>query len=439
MRLRNLVLSITLGAAITLGLIVALSFHAAPAEAQPAPAQAAPTIDHSDAISEALAYLQTKQLPNGGLECWTPGEADDFTTIKTVIAVAAARRPISFLTSISDTTPLDYLATRAVTYTHAETGTGKLFPGRAGMLAVAVVAGSENPYSFGGMNIINELTATYNAATGAYSTTAQQGYSSGAAGTTNQLWAILGLAAAQETVPVSATDFLIGLQEADGSGGWGYGFGGDVDTTALALQALLASGNAEPTHAKVQEGLDFLRNAQADSGGWESCGALSADSTAAAIQALVAAGYTPATESWAHSPNPHTALTGLQAGDGSFSGNALGTAHAIAGLAEAPLPVFGRVQRANRALTWLDEMNLEQHLEAVMAFGAAGYDVSTVMSDTIDLWYWTESQTTTVSNTARTADDGQLLMAVAAISGTPTDFGGVDLVSQTWSHYVTDQ
>ncbi|RLC90155.1 MAG: hypothetical protein DRI77_15020, partial [Chloroflexi bacterium] len=98
MRLRNLVLSITLGAAITLGLIVALSFHAAPAEAQPAPAQAAPTIDHSDAISEALAYLQTKQLPNGGLECWTPGEADDFTTIKTVIAVAAARRPISFLT-----------------------------------------------------------------------------------------------------------------------------------------------------------------------------------------------------------------------------------------------------------------------------------------------------------------------------------------------------
>ena len=447
MRLRNLVLSITLGAAITLGLIVALSFHAAPAEAQPAPAQAAPTIDHSDAISEALAYLQTKQLPNGGLECWTPGEADDFTTIKTVIAVAAARRPISFLTSISDTTPLDYLATRAVTYTHAETGTGKLFPGRAGMLAVAVVAGSENPYSFGGMNIINELTATYNAATGAYSTTAQQGYSSGAAGTTNQLWAILGLAAAQETVPVSATDFLIGLQEADGSGGWGYGFGGDVDTTALALQALLASGNAEPTHAKVQEGLDFLRNAQADSGGWESWGALSADSTAAAIQALVAAGYTPATESWAHSPNPHTALTGLQAGDGSFSGNALGTAHAIAGLAEAPLPVFGREQRANRALTWMNEQQNTDGswsgwigpdpgatCDAVLAYAAAGFDPNTVAASGSLVSAMDYLSSTASSYVTKSADSaGKLALAVEAAGGDAHAFGGVDIV-----HVLTD-
>jgi prenyltransferase beta subunit len=377
--------------------------------------------------------LQTKQLPNGGLECWTPGEADNFTTIKTVIALGAARRPVSFLTSVSDTTPLDYLATRAVTYTHDITGT--LFPGRAGMLAVAVVAGDDDPYNFGGMDVINELVATYHPATGAYSTTAQQGWSSGAAGTINQLWAILGLAAAQETVSVSATDFLIGLQETDG--GWGYGFGGDVDTTALVLQALIGSGNAGPTHAKVQEGLAFLRNTQAASGGWESWGSLSADSTAAVIQALVAAGYTPATESWAAASGrtPHDDLVDLQAADGGFGGNALSTAHAIAGLTETGLPVFGREQRAQRALAWLDEMNLEQHLEAVMAFGAAGYDVSTVMSGTIDLWSWTEAQTTTISNTARTADDGQLLMAVVAISGTPTDFGGANLVSQTWSHY----
>ncbi|MEA3338556.1 MAG: prenyltransferase/squalene oxidase repeat-containing protein, partial [Chloroflexota bacterium] len=273
-------MSIALGAMLVLGLLLMMDASSIPAEAQPPQASLAVTaIDHSDAISDALAYLQTKQLPNGGLECWTPGEADDFTTIKTVIAVAAARRPVSFLTSVSDTTALDYLATRAVTYTHAETGTGKLFPGRAGMLAVAVVADSENPYGFGGMHIINELRSTYHTATGAYSTTAQQGYSSGAANTTNQLWAILGLAAAQETVPVSATDFLIGLQEADGGWGWGTGYG-DVDTTALALQALIASGNAEPPHAKVQEGLDFLRDAQAASGGWESWSGLSADSTA---------------------------------------------------------------------------------------------------------------------------------------------------------------
>ena len=447
MRLRNLVLSITLGAVITIGLIVALSFHAAPAEAQPAPASAAPTIDHSDAISEALTYLQTKQFTNGGIEGLTPGAADEFTTIKAVIALAASRRPVSFLTSGSGNTPLDYLATQAVTYTHAETGTGQLFPGRAGMLAVGVVAGDSDPYSFGGMNIINELTATYNTATGAYSTTASQGWASGTASTINQLWAILGLAAAQETIPVSATDFLIGLQETDGSGGWGYGFGGDVDTTALTLQALIASGNAGPTHTKVQEGLTFLWNAQADSGGWESWGALSADSTAVAIQALVAVGYTPATESWAHSPNPHTALTGLQAGDGSFSGNALGTAHAIAGLAEAPLPILGREQRTNRALTWMNEQQNADGswsgwtgpdpgatCDAVLAYAAAGFDPATVIASgsiTSAMDYLSSTASSYVNNGPDAA--GKLALAVEAAGDDAHAFGGVNIV-----HVLTD-
>jgi len=449
MRLRNLVLTITLGAAIVIGLLVALSLHAAPAEAQPAPAPAAPTIDHSEAISKALAYLQTKQLPNGGIEGWSPGVADDFTTIKTVIAVAAARRPVSFLTSVSDTTPLDYLAARAVTYTHDTTGT--LFPGRAGMLAVAVVAGDDDPYNFGGMNIINELTATYHAATGAYSTTAQQGWTSGAAGTINQLWAILGLAAAQETVPISATEFLIGLQEPDGGWGWGAGYG-DVDTTALVLQALIASGNVGPADTKVQEGLAFLRNGQADSGGWESWGSLSADSTAAAIQAIVAAGYAPATESWAAANgNPHTALAGLQAADGSFGGNALGTAHAIAGLAEAPLPIFGRGRRANRALAWMNEQQNADGswsgwlgpdpgmtCDAVLAFAAAGYDPDSVTaagSVTSAMDYLSSTASSYVNNGPDAA--GKLAVAVEAAGEDAHDFGGVDIVHVLTSTYYS--
>ncbi len=449
MRLRNLVLTITLGAAIVIGLLVALSLYAAPAEAQPAPAPAAPTIDHSEAISKALAYLQTKQLPNGGIEGWSPGVADDFTTIKTVIAVAAARRPVSFLTSVSDTTPLDYLAARAVTYTHDTTGT--LFPGRAGMLAVAVVAGDDDPYNFGGMNIINELTATYHAATGAYSTTAQQGWTSGAAGTINQLWAILGLAAAQETVPISATDFLIGLQEPDGGWGWGAGYG-DVDTTALVLQALIASGNVGPADTKVQEGLAFLRNGQADSGGWESWGSLSADSTAAAIQAIVAAGYAPATESWAAANgNPHTALAGLQAADGSFGGNALGTAHAIAGLAEAPLPIFGRGRRANRALAWMNEQQNADGswsgwlgpdpgmtCDAVLAFAAAGYDPDSVTaagSVTSAMDYLSSTASSYVNNGPDAA--GKLAVAVEAAGEDAHDFGGVDIVHVLTSTYYS--
>jgi len=444
---------------ITIGLLLSLNLSNATAQARLAPISATLTVDHSDAISNALAYLQTKQLPNGGIEGWVPGAADDFTTIKTVIALAAVHRPVNLLTSISGTTPLDYLVAQAITYTHDASGT--LFPGRAGMLIVAAVAGDNDPTDFGGMNLIHELTAAYNAATGAYSTTAAQGFATGAVNTTNQLWAILGLAAAQETMPISATDFLVGLQEPDGGWGWGGGFG-DVDTTALVIQALVASDSAETARAQVQEGLGFLRNTQAASGGWESWaqsrrglrsygGSLSADSTAAVIQAVAAAGYTPATESWAAAGGrtPHDDLLSLQAPDGSFGYNALSTAHAIAGLAEAPLPIFGRVQRANRALTWMNEQQNGDGswslfgfpdpgatCDAVLAYAAAGFDPASVMapgSITSAMDYFSATASSFVTRSADSA--GKLALAVESAGGDARDFGGVDIVrvlTETW-------
>lgn len=431
-------------------LCLAVSGNASLAQGRPneAPVRisAFPIYD-SQALSQALAYIATKQLEDGGIEGWTPGAADEFTTIKTVIALAAARRPVSAMTSVGGNTPLDFLAGQAITYTHDLTGT--LLPGRAGMLAVAVVAGDGDPYDFGGMNLIHELTGTYHAATGAYSTTAQAGFSSGAAGTINQVWAILGLAAAQEQVPVPATNFLLSLQEPDGGWGWGSGVG-DVDTTALVVQALLASGNLEPTHQKVQEGLAFLRANQADWGGWEAWGTPSADSTAAAIQAIVAAGYIPATESWAHSPNPQTALAGLQAPDGSFGGNALGTAHAIAGLAEAPLPIPGRLQRARLALTWMNEQQQADGswpgfggaegatCDAILAYAAANYDPNTVRAS--------GSPTSAIEFLAGRAAAyaaggpdraGKLAVTVVAAGQDPYAFGGVDLVDLLTNTYYS--
>ncbi len=453
----KLVLSITLGTIFSIGLLLGLSFHAGPAQAQPALEAAAPTIDHGEAISGALAYLQTKQLPNGGIEGWVAGTADDFTTIKTVFALTADHRPLSFLTSVSDTSTLDYLSSRAFSYTRDVTGT--IFPGRTGMLIAAAVAGNDSPYAFGQyptghgsaglpINLVADLQATYHPASGAYSSTALAGFTSGAAGAPNQLWAILGLAAAQETVPVSATDYLVGLQEPDGGWGWGAGFG-DVDTTALVIQTLIASGNVEPTDTAIQDGLDFLRSTQVDSGGWESWGSLSADSIASAIQAVVAAGYTPATESWATASGrtPHDDLADLQAADGSFGYNALSTAHAVAGLAETPLPLLGRVQRANRALTWMSEQQNADGswsswagpdpgvtCDAVLAYVSAGFDPSTVKAfgggaSAID--YISATASSFVTKTADSA--GKLAMAVEAAGGDAHDFGGVDII-----HTLTD-
>lgn len=450
---RRIALSMILGSVAVLGLVLTLGITTS-AQAHPAPAPVAPELDQSDVISDALAYLGTQQLPSGGFPGFTPGVADEFGTIKVVFALAADRRPVEFFTSVSDTTAIDYLESRAFTYTRDVTGT--LFPGRAGMLAAAAVAGGESPSAFGvyptghvsagqSIDLVAELWDTYHPATGAYSTTAQQGFSSGAAGTTNQWWAIIGLAAAQEEIPVTATNFLLGLQEIDG--GWGYGFGGDVDATAHVIQALLASGNVTPTQTDVQEGLDFLRTQQNDQGGWDGWAGPSADTTAAAIQSLVAAGYTPATESWAveSGGTPQSALAAMQAGDGSFGGNALGTAHAIAGLAEAPLPILGPEGLAYRALSWLAEQQnadggfgspvsgSSATAETVVAFGSAGIDAHTLQStmgnSPLDFLV---TQVPTYNTDG--GEMGKLVLAAVASGEDPHNFGGYDLVVSLTQH-----
>jgi prenyltransferase beta subunit len=370
-----------------------------------------------------------------------------------VIAAAAAGRSQGTLTSGVGRGALTYLASRASAYTHAQSGAGPLFPGRAGQLIVAVAAGDESPTAFGGLNLVAELQATYDSQSGAYATTAQEGFSSGAASTINQLWAILGLAAAQQPVPSRASDFLISLQEADG--GWGFGSGGDVDTTALVVQALIASGNVAPDHARVQAGLTFLRQSQAPTGGWAAFGTLSADSTAVAIQALAAAGYVPTGPSWltASGRTPQEDLIGLQAADGSFGGNALGTADAIAGLAEAALPIYGRPQRARLALTWLaGQQNADGSwsgfsgpsagatADALLAFAAAGVDPSTVRKVPTGPSGVDYLAASAAAYTATGPDSaGKLALAVAAAGRDPRSFGGLDLVQAINAHYRADQ
>lgn len=439
-------LVVTAVALLVAGLALSRPASAAPSPQIPSPA--AP--DHTEAISRAVAYLGARQLPDGSLPGFY-GTGDEFTTLKGVLALAAAGYPQHTLAaSPTQATLLDFLAARAVTYTHDVSAT--LLPARAGMLAVGVVAGDMDPHAFGGMDVVAELAATFHPATGAYSTTAQTPLASGAATAYGQAWAILGLAAAQAPVPAPAVDFLLELQELDG--GWGYGFGGDVDTTALALQALLASGHVPPGATEVLAAQAFLR-AQQDAAGswgftWGGTYYPSADSTAATLQALVALGYTPATHTWrAANGDPHSALAAMQAPDGSFSGNALGTAHAVAGLAEAPLPLFGRMQRARLALTYLHDLQgadgrwpaLFGHpagptADAVLAFAAAGYDPHTVrasgsVSSAMDYLAATASDYAALSPDAA----GKLALAVVAAGDDPASFGDVDLVDVVNGYY----
>jgi hypothetical protein len=285
--------------------------------------------DHTEAISRAVAFMATQVFSDGSLS------GDPFASIKGTYALAAVGLPQATLAhSQTDRTPLDFLRSQAVTYTADMTGT--YFPGRWGCWLSLPWPLTPTRLPLAGLNCrrarvhLSPLHRRVQHHRFVWLDDRRGERHQPALG-------YPGLAATQQPVPAPAVQFLLDLQEADG--GWGYGFGGDADTTALVIQALLASGAVTPTYPAILDAVAFLHQTQDADGAWGySFGGVyyaSADTTASVIQALAALGYTPANATWATpTGDPHTALAAMQAADGSFSANALGTAHAIAGLAE---------------------------------------------------------------------------------------------------------
>ncbi len=401
-------------------------------------------------VDAAIAFLQTQQQPDGGIDAFGFGASNASGTARALLGLAAQGYDPGLLTASSGLTALDYLAAQAVTYTHDASGTtsAHLFPANAGLLLAAVSAAGENPRAFGGMDLSAELSATYHAATGAYSTTALLGWTSGAASALNQSWAILGLAAAGEEVPAPAADFLVSLQAADGSWDWG-----SPDTTALALTALIGSGRYRPTDAPIQSGLNFLRATQLENAGWRPSwdgDPLNADSTAWALQALAAAGYAPHSAAWS---DPAAALLSLQQADGRIGGtyaNAYSTAEALFGLSGRPLYALGGRAQARRALGWMASLqnadgswsnfgfpDMGATADAVLAFAAAGYDPATLTaagSYSTPLDYLAANAPAYAAQGPASA--GKLSLAVAAAGEDPSAFGGVNIPNVlTATHY----
>jgi hypothetical protein len=166
-----------------------------------------------------------------------------------------------------------------------------------------------------------------------------------------QAWGMLGTSALSGTVPPSATQHLKELQQPDGGWEWAVGQGTDTNSTALALQALIAAG--EPaTSSVITSGLSYLENAQNGDGGfpyspdspWGT--ASDANSTAYVVQTLLATKEDPLTGTWAiSSTNPVSYLLGLQLPDGSFEwqegsgADLFATRQAIPALLHQPFPL----------------------------------------------------------------------------------------------------
>ncbi|GAB4522624.1 MAG: hypothetical protein Fur0018_04570 [Anaerolineales bacterium] len=408
-------------------------------------AQAAP---HSDPVAQAVAFLQSQQQPDGGLDAFGFGASNTSGTARALLALASQGYDPAMLTASSGQSALDYLAAQAITYTHDASGTtaARLFPANAGLLLTAASATNANPHAFGGMDLIAQLTATYHPASGAYSTTAVLGWTSGAASALNQAWSILGLSAVGEPVPLTATTYLISLQAADGSWDWG-----SPDSTGLAVLALLGSGHNQPTDAPIQAALTFLADTQLSSGGWRpswDSDPLNADSTAWALQALAAAGYAPHSQTW---NDPAAALLTLQQSDGRIGGtyaNAYSTAEALFGLSGKPLYTLSPRTQARRALAWMAALqnadgswsdfsspNMGATADAVLAFAAAGYDPAGITaSGNSPLDYLAANAAAYAA--ADPASAGKLALAVTAAGQDAHNFGGLNLVHVlTATHY----
>ncbi len=382
------------------------------------------------AAEAALSWLEPLQQADGGFSNGAGATAD------VALALAAVNHDVSEWESDEEHSLLDFLAENGDEY-------AALGASEAGKLALGVAAANEDPRAFAGMDLVISMTAQYDPASGAF-------------GTSNwdQAFAMLGWRASGEVVPMTATETLAARRNADG--GWAVVPGGssDVDSTALALQALVAAG--EPlTATALMDGVAFLAMVQNPDAGFPYQATLdsNSNSTAFAIQGLIAAGANPLSEPYTvGSRTPITDLLELQLPEGGFAylelatgADEFATRQVIPALVGRPFPYLSESVAERRALGWVASsqqpdgsfsgFNPGATIDAVLAIVAAGYDpqdyVSSLGNRPLD-YLETEAAAYVEGSVAAT---GKLLTSVVAAGGDPHDFAGLNLVDLLLDSY----
>jgi hypothetical protein len=282
-----------------------------------------PYLGRASASRLALRYILSQQGADGSFAGFGLG-----STLDALLAIDAAGGDAQ-----GTAKALEYLGPRAAAYAAGSAAA-------AGKLTAAVVAAGADPRSFAGLNLVISTTLRYDSRTGAFGSS-----------TFDQAWSMLGLAAAGQSIPLSATEHLQAIQAT--GGGWGFSANasvGEADSTGLALQALAAAGTrpaptatalngaaicstgAGSSNPAVLDALAFLRKAQNADGGFSGFGGgTSADSSGLALQGLAAYHETPRGLAWTTVisdgsasaltlRNPVYALLSLQTREGGFPG-----------------------------------------------------------------------------------------------------------------------
>jgi hypothetical protein len=230
-----------------------------------------------DPVQTGLAYLAKQQQPDGGFTNGFSEGSDLGTTCDVVLALVAAGEDLAAHRSAGGNSPLDYLADQVA-------GGAVELLGSKAKIALALMAAGQDPSSFGGLDLLAELEEVYDEASGGYGSTIF-----------DQALVMLALHNAGREVPQGAIDYLVEHQAENG--GWAL-FGeteaemADTNTTAVAVQALVAAGQTDA----VGPALDYLHQVQNEDGGFpyqnpsEYGTDTDANSTAYVLQALIATG-----------------------------------------------------------------------------------------------------------------------------------------------------
>ncbi len=247
-----------------------------------------------EAIASGASYIKSLQTASGAY-----GSDSLSQNMDAVFAVRAAGFDPS-KDKVGGKGPAEFLAA------NVDQVTTPAIAAKAVLMAKAL---GLDPRSVGGVDLVAKAEAGFDSATGVYGEDAF-----------SQSVAMIGLACSGIDVPVAASVALSDQQLAD-SGGWGFGGFPDPDTTAIAIQALLATG-ASASDEPVARALTFLKETQGLDGGWGFDPSESnVSSTAYVVQALYAAGADPASAEFTVSGvTPIAYLLSQQLPDGSFKG-----------------------------------------------------------------------------------------------------------------------
>ncbi|HVT22762.1 MAG TPA: prenyltransferase/squalene oxidase repeat-containing protein [Mycobacteriales bacterium] len=268
---------------------VAVASLVLPSAASFSAAQAATT---KDPAAAAAGFLARQLAANGHhlvVEFDGKKYADDGETADAILSLDAAgvaQREAAAAT--------DWLKKDVANYLGGELP--NVYPGAAAKLLLVAEAQHANPESFGGVDLVAAIVGTEGgggAAAGEYQNPDDTQFSASVLVQSLAVLALSGSAVA-EGPSAAAVSFLAGQQCA--SGAFQVAIrpdttvdcaAGDVDATAYAVQALLAAGAHGPANAAAK----WLVSAKNADGGWgETPGAASeANSTALAVEALVAA------------------------------------------------------------------------------------------------------------------------------------------------------